>query len=135
MKYLIGILIVAALGFVGYKVWDYWTQTDTGKSPDGAQARAELSGESLPGIPYQLEQPLRDAKSKGPDAYKEFIDNIKKSPLVKDPRLAWIELDYVVMIASRNPAEAKRIFLKVKERTPPESQVYPRIKSLEKTFE
>jgi hypothetical protein len=134
MKYLIGILIIAGLGFVGYKVWDYWTQTDTGR-PASGQNIPEVRGETLPGLPNQLEQPLRDAQAKGPDTFKDYIDKIKKSPLVKDPRLAWIELDYVVMIAARNPAEAKRVFAKVKERTPPDSPVYPRVKSLEKTFE
>jgi hypothetical protein len=134
MKYLIGILVLAVAGFVGYKVWEYWTQTDTDK-PAAGQNTAEVRPEALQGLPYQLEQPLRDAQQKGPDAYKEFIDKIKNSPLVKDPRLAWIELDYVVMIAGKNPAEAKRVFLKVKERTPANSPVYPRIKSLEKTFE
>jgi hypothetical protein len=133
MKVLIAILIVAALGFVGYKVYDYWTQTDTDKSP--IEKAPEVRPENLQGLPYQLEQGLQEAKTRGPDAYKEFIERIKKSPLVTDPRLAWIELDYVVMIASRDPAEAKRVFLKVKERTPPNSPVYPRIKSLEKTFE
>jgi hypothetical protein len=134
MKYLIGIVIVAVLGFVGYKVWDYWTQTDADKAAAGPN-RAEVRGEMLQGLPYQLEPRLREAQSKGPDALKEFIDQIKKSPLVKDPRLAWIELDYVVLIAAKNPAEAKRIFAKVKERVPADSPVYPRIKSLEKTFE
>ena len=134
MKYLIGILVLAVAGFVGYKVWEYWTQTDTDK-PAAGQQTAEVQPQKLQGLPYQLEQPLQEAQQKGPDAYKEFIDKIKKSPIVKDPRLAWIELDYVVMIAGKNPAEAKRVFLKVKERTPPDSPIYPRIKSLEKTFE
>ena len=134
MKVVIAIVIVALLGFVGYKVWEYWTQTEGDKSPAG-NTPAQVQSESLPGLPSQLEPRLQEAKSRGPDTFKEFIDTIKKSPLVKDPRLASIELDYVVMIASRDPAEAKRLFAKIKERTPPDSPLYPRIKSLEKTFE
>jgi hypothetical protein len=134
MKVLIAILIVAALCFVGYKVWNYWTQTDTDKASP-TETAAPVRPESLQGLPYTLEVPLQEAKNKGPDAYREFIEHIKKSPVVKDPRLAWIELDYVVMVAGKDPAEAKKVFLKVKERTPSNSPVYPRVKSLEKTFE
>ena len=145
MKVVIAIVIVALLGFVGFKVWEYWTQTDKDK-PLAGNTTGEVRPESLAGrtsaarrssrrLPSQLESRLHEAKNRGPDNFKEFIDSIKKSPLVKDPRLAWIELDYVVMIASRDPGEAKRLFAKIKERTPPDSPVYPRIKSLEKTFE
>jgi hypothetical protein len=133
MKAVIAIVIVALLGFVGFKVWEYWTQTE--KDKPLTQPVAEVQPQSLPGLPSQLESRLEEAKNRGPDTFKEFIDSIKKSPLVKDPRLAWIELDYVVMIAGKDPAEAKRLFAKVKERTPPDSPVYARIKSLEKTFE
>lgn len=134
MKVVIAIVIVGLLGFVGFKVWEYWTQTEQDKPLYGVNTN-EVRPESLQGLPSQLESRLQEARSRGPDTYKEFIDTIKKSPLVKDPRLAWIELDYVVMIAAKNPSEAKRIFAKVKERTPPDSPVMPRIKSLEKTFE
>ena len=134
MKVVIAIVIVALLGFAGFKVWEYWTQTEGDKLAAG-NTTTQVQPESLPGLPNQLEARLQEAKSRGPDTFREFIESIKKSPLVKDPRLAWIELDYVVMIASRDPAEAKRLFAKIKERTPPDSPVYPRIKSLEKTFE
>lgn len=133
MKAVIAIVVIALLGFVGYKAWEYWTQTEKDKSL--TNPTTAIQPESLQGLPPQLEPRLQEAKSKGPDTFKEFIDSIKKSPLVKDPRLAWIELDYVVMVASKDPAEAKRIFAKVKDRTPPDSPVYGRIKSLEKTFE
>ena len=31
MKVVIAIVVVALLGFVGYKVWEYWTQTEGDK--------------------------------------------------------------------------------------------------------
>ena len=133
MKIAITILIVAIVGFGGYKLWEYWDQTQQQKTV--ADPNQGVQPQSLPGLPSQLETKLQEAQRKGPEAFKEFIDTIKKSPFVKDPRLAWIELDYVVMIAPKDPAEAKRIFAKVKDRTPQNSPVYPRIKSLEKTFE
>ena len=54
------------------------------------------------------------------------------SQSVEDPRKAWIELDYCVAVAREDPAEARRVFATVKERTPPSSPVWPRIKQLEK---
>lgn len=54
---------------------------------------------------------------------------------VADPRLASIELDYVVLVAREDIAEARKVFAQVKQRTPPASLVYPRIKQLEKTYD
>jgi len=133
MKIAIGILILALVGFGAFKLWEYWDKTEQNKTV--ADPTAGVQPQSLQGLPQGLEQPLKEAQDKGPDAFKEFIDNIKKSPLVKDPRLAWIELDYVVMVAGKDPAEAKRVFRKVKERVPTDSPVYPRVQSLQKTFE
>ncbi len=133
MKIAITILIVAVVGFGAYKLWEYWDTTEQQKTV--VAPNQSVQPQSLPGLPNQLEPKLQEAQSKGPAALKEFIDTIKKSPLVKDPRLAWIELDYVMMIAAKDPGEAKRIFAKVKDRTPQNSPVYPRVKSLEKSFE
>jgi len=133
MKIAIIIVIVAVVGFGAYKLWEYWDTTDQQKTI--VEPGQGVQPQSLPGLPSQLEPKLQEAQGKGPQAFKEFIDTIKKSPLVKDPRLAWIELDYVMMIAAKDPVEAKRVFAKVKDRTPQNSPVYPRIKSLEKTFE
>ena len=132
MKIVIGLIVLALVGFGGFKLWEYWDSTDQNKTENPT---ATINPQSLQGLPHGLEQPLTDAKAKGPEAFREFIENIKKSPLVKDPRLAWIELDYVVMVATKDPAEARKVFRKVKERTPTDSQVYPRIQSLEKTFQ
>lgn len=133
MKIAIGILILALVGFGGFKLWEYWDKTEQNKVM--TDPTANVQPQSLEGLPSALEQPLQEAQAKGPEAFRDFIDNIKKSPLVKDPRLAWIELDYVVMVARRDPAEAKRVFRKVKERVEPGSPVYQRVQSLQPTFE
>jgi hypothetical protein len=54
---------------------------------------------------------------------------------IKDPRKAWIELDYCVLVAREDPAEARRVFASVKDRMPASSPVWPRIKQLEKTYQ
>jgi hypothetical protein len=53
---------------------------------------------------------------------------------VQDPRKAWIEMDYALALMREDPNEAKKVFLAVKERTPTNSPVYPRVLQLEKTF-
>ncbi len=136
MKALIGILVVLAVIFLGWRMYDYWVGVDTERE---ARERAKLPPpvvpERLEGLPSQLEPSLQEAQKKGAAGLKSWLDQYKRSPLVKDPRLAWIELDYVVGVAAENPIEAKRVFSEVKKRTPPESPVYPRIKELEKTYE
>jgi hypothetical protein len=136
VKTLIGILIVLAVIFFGWRVYDYWVGVDTEREArEQARRPPPVVPERLEGLPSQLEPSLQEAQKKGAAGLKAWLDQYKRSPLVKDPRLAWIELDYVVGIAAENPLEAKRVFSEVKKRTPPESPVYPRIKDLEKTYE
>lgn len=52
-----------------------------------------------------------------------------------DPRKAWLELDLCLAIRRDSPAEATEIFARVKERVPPSSPVWPRVKELEKAFQ
>ena len=52
-----------------------------------------------------------------------------------DPRLAWIELDYVVEVAPSDPAAARKVFAQVKARLTPTSPVYSRMQQLEKPYE
>ena len=134
MKIALSILIVFAVCFGGWKIWDYWAKVREQENVVQEEP-VELNPTSIPGLPYALEQKLTEAKQRGPKTFKQFIDAWKNSPEVKDPRLAWIELDYVTMIASSDPLEAKRIYLDVKQRIPTNSVIYPRIRSLAKAYE
>ena len=96
-------------------------------------AVAAVAGESLQGLPYGLEQSLRAAQGQGAAGLRNWLKAYGQS--VQDPRKAWIELDYCVLIAREDPAEAKRVFAGVKERTPATSPIFPRIKQLEKTYQ
>ncbi len=135
MKALIAILIVVAAIFTGWKLLDYWDRTSQEREEKQKAANVQVDPRSLSGVPYQLEGPLDEAYKKGASGLKDWLEKAKRSPQIKDPRLAWIELDYALKIASSNPIEAKRVFADVKQRTPPDSPVYPRIKALEKTLE
>ena len=135
MKALIAILILVAAIFAGWKLLDYWDEVAKEREAKQQAANIQIDPKTLPGLPVQLEAPLEEAYKKGAASLKEWLEKAKRSTQVKDPRLGWIELDYVVRISRDNPVEAKRVFAEVKQRTPPQSPIYRRIQALEKTYE
>jgi len=136
MRILIGILIVLLLCVGGWKVWEHWQKvSEQQEGAYRADTKVEVRPDSLEGLPYQLVPKLMEAEQRGAPAIKAFLDTWRNAPGVHDPRLAWIELDYVTKIATTDPLEAKRIFLAVKQRTPTNSVIYPRIRALSKSYE
>lgn len=134
MTRLISVLVIAFVAYGGYKLFLYWEKVRDEKEAAQKQAAATaVVAEQLPGLPPQLEPSLQAAQKTGAPGLKHWLRKYRK--IVRDPRLAWIELDYVVLLARDDPREAKRLFAAIKERTPPASPVYPRIQRLEKTYE
>lgn len=131
---LLWILVIAAVGFVGWRLFEYWDEVSLEKAAKEKQAPAQItSGEQLGTLTQQLESSLQTAQKAGPAAMKNWLKLY--GHLVQDPRKGWIELDYAVLLSRGDPREAKRVFAEVKGRTPTNSQIYPRIKQLEKTYE
>jgi hypothetical protein len=122
---------------VCYGVWElflYWEKVKNEEETKQKQdAAAMVMGDQLPGLPYQLEQSLQDARKRGAAGLKAWLKAHGQS--VEDPRKAWIELDYCVAVVREDPTEARRVFAAVKERIGPASPVWPRVKQLEKTYE
>lgn len=136
MKALIGIFIALVIGMGGYRIYEHWEKVKERRVLDDRAARgADINPDELPGMPWQLVVKLHDAQRGDVATLKRFIDSCKNFPDVKDPRLAWVELDYVVKISATDPIEARKVFQAVKKRTPTDSPIYPRIKSLEKNYE
>ena len=134
MTKLIAILIIALLLFGAYELVLYYDKIQNEKEGEQKQAvAARLVGDSLPGMPYQLEASLRNAEQNGAAGLANWLKTYGSR--TDDPRKAWIELDYCVLLARDNPAEAKRIFGEVKQRTAPTSPLWPRIRDLAKTYE
>jgi hypothetical protein len=133
MKALTSVFIVLLFVFVVWKVWDYWDRVSQEKEAQAEAAKKPLEPRSLPGLDYKFENSLQEAQNRGADGLKAWLEAYRKA--TKDPRLAWIELDYVQLVAPQNPGEAKRVFATVKERTQPDSPVYRRVKELEKTYQ
>src|SRR6266566_8378754 len=113
---LIGALIVVAVLYGGWNLFLYWEKVkDEKESVRKEAAAAAVTGESLQGMPYGLEQSFQAAKNQGAAGLRNWLKVYGQT--VKDPRKAWIELDYCVAVTREDPAEAKRVFGRVKERT------------------
>ena len=135
MTKLIAIFIIIAALYGGWELFLYWDKVKHEEDVARKQASSSLitDGAQLPGLPQQYEAGLQAAQKQGASALKGWLKNY--GIRAQDPRKAWIELDYCVLVAREDPAEARRVFASVKARTPSSSLVWPRIKQLEKTYE
>jgi hypothetical protein len=134
MTKLIAALMVLAVLYGGWQLFFYWEKV---KNEEETQKKQTVSSvidpEGLSGLPQSLQPVLRGAEAQGALGLRTFLKNYGRS--IQDPRKAWIELDLCLLVAREDPAEAKRVFNQVKDRTPETSPIWPRIKKLEKAFE
>jgi hypothetical protein len=133
MTRVIWALIIAAVAFVGYRVYLHWAKIQEERGGNEPPPVVVVSGDALPGMPAALDAGCRAAREKSPSAFRAWFNANEKH--IADPRKAWIELDLCVAIRRDNPSEAREIFARVKKRVPPSSPVWPRMKELEKAFE
>jgi hypothetical protein len=122
----------------GWELFFYWERVKNDEQTQKKQAASALVlGENLQGMPaftsQQFEKSLKAAQEQGAVAVKNWLKTYGKQ--VHDPRKAWIELDYCLLVAREDPVEAKRVFAEVKARTSETSPVWPRIKEMSKTYE
>ena len=133
-KVLIAIVIIAVVALGGYQLFEYWDKVQNEKLEEQKQAASSVvNPDSLAGLPESWRTSLNNAEQQGSAALGAWLKTYGAK--VQDPRKAWIELDYVVMITRDNPQEAKRIFGEVKDRVLPTSPVWPRIHDLEKSYQ
>ena len=135
MTKLMGILVIVLVIWGGYELFEVWDRYDTDKDLKAKEAEeaSHFTPESLPGVPYELQKTYEMAQKNGATGIANWLKAYGSK--IQDPRKAWIELDYVVAIAGKDPVEAKKVFADVKARTPESSPVYKRIKELQSTYE
>jgi len=119
MKALIVILVIVCFVYGARYLVSYYGGFKEKESPQTQTAATAMRGEDLPGLPSTFEASLQKAEKAGAAELKNWLETYRK--YVKDPRLAWIELDYVVMVSQQDPKEAKQVFQTVKQRIPPSS--------------
>ena len=134
MTKLIAIVIVLLVLYGGWNFFLYWEKVENDKETAQKEAAAAvLHGDQLPGLPPQLEASLQAARESGTTGLTNWLKTY--GTMVQDPRKAWIELDLVVALTREDPTEARRIFKAVKERTPANSPIQPRLKLLQSSYE
>lgn len=134
MKFVIGAIVIVGLAVGGYHLNQYWGKfKDVNSDTTQPAAAPVISGDALPGMPANLEGTLNQAKLRGATGLHDFLQMYGNT--ISDPRRAWIELDYMVLLAQTSPGEARQEFAKIKSRITPSSPVYNRMKQLEKTYE
>lgn len=134
MTKIIAILMLAAACYGVWRLVFYYEKVKNEEQTAVQQSEAQqVSPEQLSGMSPQLEPSLKEAQKQGVAAMRIWLRTY--GPLIHDPRKAWIELDYCMALARENPTEARRVFLEVKDRTPASSPVWPRVQSLQKTYE
>lgn len=133
MRFLIGLAIFVML-YLGVKsLISHWGDVQSHQRREGsptpeAEAEPAPAPGGLTGLPPHLESSLEAARRQGPSALKIWLKNNRTA--VQDPRLADIELDYVVLVAPKNFGEAREVLSAVKARIPETSPVYPKLKKL-----
>jgi hypothetical protein len=136
MRQFLGLLLILGLLWVGQKILNYYKtiEAKAGRAAaEQATAPNPANPASLPGMPPALEAPLQVVMQEGHKSLRRWLDYYR--PSLADPRLAWIELDYVTLVSAADPEMARQVFQAVKARTPTNSPVYPRLRQLQKTYE
>ena len=130
---LIAILIILIVLYGGWKLFEYWESVKANE--EKAKAVETIRPELLPGMASQLEASLAAAYTQGAVGLNKWLERYRTA--VQDPRLAWIELDYVVLTTKDNPVLAKKVFAQVKARMKPDwpVQVQKRVQALAKTYD
>jgi len=131
---LIAALAILLVVWLGYKTVVYYQEVSAQRTLQKEEASGKnVDPSKLPGLPYQLEASLRAAEKGGAQALKRWLADYGSQ--VKDPRKAWIQLDYCTLLARENPREARAVYAEVKQRIREDSPVYPRLKQMARTFE
>lgn len=134
MRQFLSLLFLLVALYLGKQLYSFW-ETVKARNTDPAQAAkpAETASSNLPGLPPSMEASLQMAQRNGAKSLRDWLKFYRR--YVADPRLAAIELDYVILIGPSDRLEARRVLAEVGQRTPPTSPVYDRLKRLEKTYE
>ena len=134
MTKLIAILIIVLAVFAGWKLVAYYQQVaEESQQKQKADTGADIRPEQLEGVPWNLNQSLEIAQRSGSSDLGKWLKIYGDH--IRDPRKAWIEMDYCLALMRDDPNEARRVFKTVKDRTSTNSVIYPRLRQLEKTFE
>jgi hypothetical protein len=130
MKALITLALIVGIYLFGKSIFDQYKAKQ--QKEEAAAKGAYTPADGLEGMPANFEPSLQAAQAQGAQALKMWLERYASH--IQDPKLAAIQLDYVVLLSRSDPAEAKRIFRLVKQRVPKNSPIYERVKRLDATY-
>ena len=130
MKALITLALIVGVYLFGKSIFDQYKAKQ--QQEEAAAKNAGGPADGIHGMPPHFEPSLQAAQAQGAPALKNWLERYAQH--IQDPKLAAIQLDYVVLVSRSDPAEAKRIFRAVKQRVPKDSPVYDRVKRLDATY-
>jgi len=128
------IFVVVIVLWGGWKMFELWDNYDKDKDVRAAEAEAasHFTPSDLPGMPRNLESTYPMAQKGGATGIRNWLKAYGAT--LQDPRKAWIELDYVVAVATQDPSEAKKVYADVKSRDVNSDRVKKRLKELAPTY-
>lgn len=133
MRKFLTILLVAGAVWLGLRFYDYArTRVHEGDRREDLRGDRPAPGK-LPGMPAHLEAGLDEARRQGAAGLASWLTRHRFQ--VRDPRLAEIELDYVVLVGPRDRAEARRVLEAVGGRLTPDSPMFERHRQLQRAYE
>jgi hypothetical protein len=131
-----GVLIAVLAIWLGWVLYGYWTETKDDKTNTGPAIPSRVvKPQDLGELPSKLEEELAAAQLEGASGLKNFLTKYQRHKDLKDPRKAWIQLDYVLLVSLKDPGEARTVFREVKKRVGPDSPVYERVKKMQGNYE
>src|SRR5215472_12291900 len=103
MTKLIAAVIILAVLFAGWELFFYWEKVKNEEEVQKKQAAASVVTEDqLSGLPQPLEAGLKAAEAQGAAGLRNWLKTYGR--IVQDPRKAWIELDYCLLISKDDPS-------------------------------
>jgi len=129
-QFLTLILIVIAV-YVGIKFSAYF-QKRLQEAQQQVEGPPRYAPGKLPGLPAELEPAYEEAKKRGLDGVRDFLRQHRQE--IEDPRLADIQMDYVVLAGRNNPAEARRVLADICQRLATNSPAYKRLRQLQQVY-
>ena len=104
IKFLLTVVIVVGLSLGAWQLYKYWgnyKSNDQTQAPTPAYAAPPEAGDSLPGMSQNLEPTYQASRQRGAAGLKDFLTMYGNG--ISDPRLASIQLDYVLLVAAGRP--------------------------------
>ncbi|MCP5519372.1 MAG: hypothetical protein H7A45_19180 [Verrucomicrobiales bacterium] len=132
-QFLTVVLVVGAI-WLGLRFYNFAkTEVREAEKKETVDAWNKPAPGKLPGMPASLESGLETAKQDGATGLADWL--ARNRAQVRDPRLAEIELDYVVLVGGSDRAEAKRALEAIGRRIRSDSPVHARYEQLKKAYE